>query len=199
MNPSLAIFLCALIGSGLAATTLEEDFKEFEALIPQEQIRDIALKYLATDPEFKAAVVYLKGPEFAALVKEVGEKEAVKEFEEYLIDAGIDIKAFLDYIHNLIAGAEPAFRFEQRSLKGFFEEVKKTLPIGKIISLYMDKMKNSPAFQQFFMRITAEDFHQLVEEVRALPEVQRLNGKLQELGIEIERYLNIIYAIFGWN
>lgn len=199
MNPSLAILLCALIGSSLAATTLEDDFKEFEALIPKEQIRQIARRYLATDPEFKAAIAYLKGPEFAALVKEVGEKEAVKEFEEYLMDAGIDIKAFLDYIHNLIAGAQPALRVEQRSLKGFFEEVKKTLPIGQIISLYMDKMKNSPAFQQFFLRISAEDFHQVVEEVRALPEVQRLNGKLQELGIEIERYLNIIYAIFGWN
>lgn len=194
----LTIFLFAVIGSSLAATTLEQDFQDFADLIPHEKIREIARRYLATDPEFKAAVQYLQGPEFAALIAEIREKQAVKEFKQYLIDAGVDIEAFLSYIHDLIVGAETKIQDESRSLKGFIDEVRKTLPIGKIIRLYMDKMKNSPAFQEFFAKISSKDFYQMVEEVRALPEVQRLHAELTELGIEIDRYLSIIYAILGW-
>lgn len=195
----LTVFLCAaFISATLAATTLEEDFQDFAALIPEDEIRDIARRYLATDPEFKAAVAYLQGPEFAELVREIRQKEAVKEFEEYFIEAGVDIVGFFEYIHNLIMGAETRLRGESRSLKGFLDEVKRTLPIGKLIRLFSDKMKNSPAFQAFFEKVSSEDSHQMVEEIKALPEVQRLNKKLKEMGIEVERYMKIIYAIFGW-
>lgn len=192
------IVLVALIGVSVTATTLEDDFKDFVALIPEKQIRDIATKYLATDPEFQAAVAYLQGEEFKALVNEIREKEAVKEFKQYLIEAGIDVDAVLEYLHNLITGAQPKIEAEPRSLKGFLEEVKKTLPVGKFIKLFMDKMKNSPAFKEFFAKVSSEETHQLVEEVRVLPEVQRLTAKLTEMGIEVEKYMKLIYAIFGW-
>lgn len=192
------IALFAFFTMTLAATTLEEDLKDFLALIPEKEIRDIAKKYLATDPEFQAAVAYLQGDEFAALVNEIREKEAVKEFKQYLTEAGIDVEAVLEYLHNLITGAQTTFKGEQRSLKGFLEEVKKTLPVGKLIKMFMDKMKKSPAFQEFFAKVSSEESHQLVEEVRALPEVQRLSARLTELGVDVERYLKIVYAIFGW-
>lgn len=196
MKVTIALF--ALIGASLAATTLEDDFKDFMALIPEKQIRDIATKYLATDPEFQAAVAYLQGEEFKALVNEIREKEAVKEFKQYLIDAGIDVEAVLKYLHDLITGAQPKIQAEPRSLKGFLNEVKKTLPVGKLIKLFMDKLKGSPAFKEFFAKLASEETHQLVEEVRILPEVQRLSARLTELGVEVERYLKLIYAIFGW-
>lgn len=194
----LLIAFGVLFGASFAATTLEEDFKDFLALIPETQIRDIAKKYLATDLEFQAAVTYLQGEEFSKLVKDVRKMEAVKEFEKYLMDAGIDIEAVLKYLHDLITDVQPTIEAQPRSLKGFLEEVKKTIPTGKMIKLLMDKMKNSSAFQEFFKKVSSEETHQLVEEVRALPEVKRLTTKLTELGIEVERYVKILYAIFGW-
>lgn len=196
MKIIFAIF--TLIGTGLTAATLEDDFKDFIALIPEKQIREIANKYMATDPEFQAAVVYLQGKEFSALVNEISEKKAVKEFKQYMIDAGIDVEAVLEYINSIIVGAQPTVKIEPRSLKGFLEEVKKTLPIGKFIKMFLDKMKSSPAFKDFYAKVSSEDSHQLVEEVRNLTEVQRLCARLTELGIEVEKYIKIVYVVFGW-
>lgn len=196
----LALVLFALLGSSLAAParTLQEDFEDFASLIPTAEIAEIARRYLATDPEFRGAIAYLKSREFAELAEQVESKEAVQEFRRYLVEAGIDVDAILDYIKDVLEGTETAYRSGGRSLKGFFEEVERALPVGKLMKMFMDKMKNSPSFQDFFKKVSSEEAHGLVEEVRALPEVRRLDERLTEMGFDVEGTWKIIYAIFGW-
>lgn len=194
----ILIVVIALIGVGCAAATVEEDFKDFIALIPAKQIKDIVVKYQATDVEFQTAIAYLKGTEFSSLVTTIHAKEPVKALEKYLFDAGINIDVLWKYIEDIFTNVRGEVKSQSGSLKEFLKEVKKAVPTAKIFKMFLDKMKNSPAFQDCFAKVSSEEAHQLVEEVRGVPEVQSLTAKLMEMDVEVERYIKIVYALFGW-
>lgn len=195
--------ICALLfGAALAAPssrTLESDLEEFVALIPVDELKAIAQKYLNTDAEFQEVIAYLQGDEWAALVAEVRANPTVQEFKEYLSNLGIDLEAIVEWIHNIIAGAKPEEVVAQRGLKDFVEEVKEALPTAELLALLVDKLQNSEDFQEFYATISSEKSHQLVEEVRAIPEVQRLAARLLDFGIDLTAVLDFIYELFGWN
>lgn len=196
----LFVICTLLFGAALAAPTrtLESDLKEFVDLIPVDEVKAIAQKYLNNDQEFQDAIAYLQGDEWAALVAEVRANPTVQELKEYLSNLGIDLEAIVDWIHNIIAGAKPQ-EVAQRGLKDFVEDIKEALPIADIVALFSDKLQNSEDFQDFYAKISSEKSHQLVEEVRAIPEVQRLAARLLELGIDLKPVLDFIYGLFGWN
>lgn len=197
---SIFVICTLLFGAALAAPTrtLESDLEEFVELIPVDELKTIAQKYLNTDKEFQDAIAYLQSDEWAALVAEVRANPTVQEFKEYLSDLGIDLEAIVEWIHNIIAGAKPEGVVGQRGLKEFVEEVKAALPVADLIKLFLDKLQTSKDFQEFYAKISSEKSHQLVEEVRAIPEVQRLAARLLELGIDLKKVLDVIYEIFGW-
>lgn len=199
-----AIFvLCTLLFSAALAApstrTLEDDFEDFYDLLPVDEMKTIAQKYLNSDVEFQAVITYLQGDEWAALVAEVGANPTVKEFKEYLNNAGVDIDAIIKWIHDLIAGAKPEGVVAQRGVKDFLEEIKETLPVADLAALLINKLQNSDDFKDFYATVSSEKSHGLVEEVRALPEVQRLAARLLEMGIDLKPVLDFIYELFGWN
>lgn len=193
---------CTLLLSGVLAApstrSLESDLQDFVNLIPTDELKSISQKYLNHDKEFQDAVKYLQSEEWAALVAEVGANPTVKEFKEYLTNLGIDIDAILKWIHEIIAGAKPEGVVAQRGLKDFLGEIEEALPVADLLRLFLDKMQNSEDFREFYSKISSEKSHQLVEEVRAIPEVQRLASRLLELGIDVQPVLDFIYEFFGW-
>jgi len=44
--------------------SLQDDLKEFMALVPTEKVLEITLDYLANDPEFNEAYAYVQSEEF---------------------------------------------------------------------------------------------------------------------------------------
>ncbi|KAH0819479.1 hypothetical protein GEV33_003312 [Tenebrio molitor] len=183
----------------ISGRSLLDDLLEFLALIPLEDIEAIVDDHLQTDGAFVAVVEYLQGPEWAELVDTVGAKPAVQDFIQYLNDAGIPVETILAWIDDVIRGAVPGTDpDEEGSLRPILDEVEGILPLTDLLALLNDKLQNSPDFQALYVEISSEDAHTLVEEVRALDEVQRLVQRLIDMGVMVEEALAVVYEFLGW-
>lgn len=191
----------ALFGAALAAPSarsLQDDLKEFLDLIPVATLKEITCSY-KNDPEVQLAVQYLRSEEFAGLVAAVREKQTWNDFKDYLNDAGIDVEAVIAFIHNLIANGVCDSAGSSRGLKDLLNELRAALPVDEIKALFSDKLQNSADFQEFFAKVSSDKSRELVEEVIALEEFQRVAAKLEELGFDLQKVKDFIYGLLGWN
>lgn len=190
-----------LFSATLAASvpkSLQDDFKDFLALISVAKLKEITCSF-KDDPEVQLVVNYLRSEEWAGLVGEVREKETWNEFKNYLNEAGVDIEAVIAYIHNLIVNGICEDAVSSKSLRDLLEELKAALPVDEIKALFYDKLTNSADFQDFYGKVSSEKSRQLVEEVIALEEFQRIAAKLEELGFDLKKVKEFIYGLLGWN
>ncbi|XP_071050738.1 uncharacterized protein [Onthophagus taurus] len=200
----LALVLFAVVALGSAYPTnrdLQGDLENIVATIPLSEIRAIARKYAENDAEFQEVVKYLQGPEWAELVQTVADHETWQRFKAYMSEAGVDIDGVIQYLHDLIAGAPipVAKKSEVRSVRDFVDEVLAILDLQAVLEALNDKLNNSPEFQEFFGKISSEDAHQMVEEIRAIPEVQRIAQRLREMGIDVDKVIDLVYGLLGWS
>lgn len=178
---------------------LQDDFKDFLALIPVDKLQEIACSY-KDDAEVQLAVQYLRSEEFAGLTAAVREKEAWNEFKNYLNNAGIDVEAVIGFIHNLIVNGVCSSSASTRGgLKDLLNDLKNALPIDAIKALFREKLENSADFQEFFAVVSSDKSRNLMEEVIALEEFQRVAAKLKELGFDLQKVKDFIYGLLGWN
>lgn len=198
----LLLVAFTLLGVALAAPaskSLQDDFKDFLALIPVEKLKEITCSY-KDDTEVQLAVQYLRSEEFAGLVAAVREKETWTEFKNYLNDAGIDVEAVIGFVHILIVnGVCDSVASSRGGLKDLLNELKNAIPIDEVKALFQDKLQNSADFQGFFVKASSDKSRELVEEVIALDELQRVAAKLEELGFDLQKVKDFIYGLLGWN
>ncbi|XP_065161444.1 protein G12 [Atheta coriaria] len=203
MKSFVAIFaLVAALGMASAAPTrdLQSDLHEFVELIPIAEMREVAKRYIATDAEVQRALKYLQGPEWAELVQIVHDHPTWQEFKAFLLEAGINIDDIIAMIHDIISGAgKSANVHSTRGMREFIDELKALVPTDKLIALLGDKLSNSADFQEFWVKISGDKAHKMFDEIRALPEVQRVADVLREMGIDVDKVLDVIYTLFGWN
>lgn len=195
------LVLLALFGGVLAAPaarSLQDDFKEFLALIPVDQLKEITCNY-KDDSEVQLAVQYLRSEEFAGLAEAVREKGTWVEFKDYLSDAGIDVEAVVGFVHDIIVNGVCKSSASSRGLKNLLDELKAALPIDAIKALFQEKLENSVDFQEFYGTVSSAKSRELVEEVIALEEFQRVAAKLGELGFDLQKVKDFIYGLLGWN
>lgn len=196
------IVFIGLFSATLAASTapksLQDDLLEFLALVPVSELKEIACRY-KDDPEVKLVVEYLRSDEWAGLVAEIRDKETWKAFKDYLNNAGIDIEAVIGFIHSIITNGFCDKTSSSKSLRDLLDELLSALPTEKIKALFYDKLENSPDFQEFFAKISSDKSRELVEEVIALEEFQRIAAKLTELGFDLKKLKDFIYGLLGWN
>jgi hypothetical protein len=179
--------------------TLADDLQEFIDLLPLDDILAIADEHLQTDGAFVAVVLYLQGPEWTELVETVGAMPAVQDFIQFLNDAGLPVDDILAWIDDLIKNAVPGTDAdEEGSLRPILDEVEAILPIDDLLALVNDKLQNSPDFQALYVEVSSEKAHTLVEEVRALDEVQTLAQRLISMGVKVEEALAWVYDFLGW-
>ncbi|EEZ99678.2 hypothetical protein TcasGA2_TC002435 [Tribolium castaneum] len=185
--------------TGKSVESLIDDFADFIKLLPVDDIKAIADKHLANDGTFAAVIIYLQGDEWAALVETIKNKPEVQDFVKYLTDAGLPVDEIVAWIHNLIANAVPGVEPDENgSLRPLLDEIEAILPVADLIALLNDKLQNSPDFQAFYVRISSENAHALVEEIRAIDEVQRLAQRLRDFGVKVDEVLAIVYDFLGW-
>lgn len=195
------LVFCLLVGVGLAAPprTLGEDLLEFLELIPLGELRDIVCKY-KDDEEVQYIVNYLRGEEWAALVEEVGNNPIWISFKEYLKEAQIDVDLIIAIIHALIQEGicEDTDVVSNRSFRELLDEVLAALPREEIRELFYDKLENSCYFQVFYRKISSDRARELVEEVLAIEEVQKILAKLEEFGVDLQKLKEFIWNLLGW-
>jgi hypothetical protein len=175
--------------------TLDDDLQEFIDLLPLEDIETIVNDHLQTDAAFFAAVLYLRWTE---LVDTISAKPAVQKLIQYLNDAGLPVDDILAWIDNLMKDSVCGCLTEAASLRPLLDEVEAILPRDDLLRLVIDKFQNSPDFQALYVEVSSEEAHILVDEVRALDEVQRLAQRLVDMGVMVEEALAVVYEFLGW-
>lgn len=195
------LVLFAIIGLTVAAPTrsLETDLQEIAALIPIEDIKAIVVDYNGKDADVQRIVAYLQSDKWAELVATVAANPQYKELKQVLIDAGLPIDAIVQRIHDFIASLKPANGKQTRTLRDMVDEIEAIIPMADLIAVLNDKLQNSQDFIDFYLKCAAPETKALVEEVHALPEVQRLEEELKGYGMDLDAALSAIYDFFGWD
>ncbi|XP_022907400.2 protein G12-like [Onthophagus taurus] len=199
----LILVLFAVVAAISAIPTanrdLQSDLEYIVSTIPLSEIRAIARRYAETDAEFQDVVRYLQGPEWASLVDAVAQHETWQKFKAFMANAGVDIDGVIQYLHDLIAGVILPKNTNQRSVRDFVDEVLAIVDLQAIIAALNDKLNNSPDFQEFFGKISSHEAYLMVEDIRAMDEVQRIAGRLREMGIDVDKVVDLVYGLLGWN
>lgn len=180
--------------------TLGDDLWDFLEILPFWELRDIICKY-RDDEEVRYVIDYLRSEEWAELVEEVSQNPKWISFKDYLNEAGIDIELIITIIHNLINNTnlcedEPVA--SGRSFREFLDEVLEALPREELKELFYEKLENSCYFQVFYRKISSDGARELVEEVLALEEVQRILAKLEEFGVDLQKLKDWLWNLLGW-
>lgn len=196
------VVFCLVLGVGLAAPparSLGEDFAELLELIPVQELADTVCKY-RDDEEVAYVIAYLRGEEWAELVAEVAQNPIWIGFKDYLNEAGINIELIIALIHELITSGfcDDTALASNRSFRELLDELLEVLPTEEIREWYYDKKENSCYFQVFYRRISSDRAHELVDEVLALEEVQKILAKLAEFGVDLEKVKDFIWNLLGW-
>ncbi|XP_063232323.1 protein G12-like [Bacillus rossius redtenbacheri] len=201
----VAVFAVAYGDANCTSSTkpnLEDDIKAITKLIPVSKIKAIALKYIANDAEVQAVVKYMKGSEFAALVKAVNDEKLVKDLYTFLCSNGVDIYKDVNTVNKLLELPEvqPQGRVlpAARTFRGFLDEVEAELPLGDMKKVFEQKKATSAVFKAFFDKISGSEFRAMVDKFWALKTVQDIKTKLEALGADVDKAVKLLKNLLGW-
>ncbi|KAI4471242.1 hypothetical protein MML48_1g14591 [Holotrichia oblita] len=196
-------FFASLICFTASAPTVEEsgianDIADFLEIVPIEKIKKIAIQHLHDDPEFQAAIQYIKSPEFVGMMAELQSQPEIIELKNFLRDAGIDLDKYGGVFCGFLREVNVTTDHKEKSLKKFVDDVRDIMPMAKLIQTFDLKMNTSPAFKEFYNKITSEEAHKLISKVRALPIFKKIVAEIKKMDVDLDRIFKIAYAVFGW-
>uniref|UniRef100_UPI00035AC992 Green fluorescent protein n=1 Tax=Blattella germanica TaxID=6973 RepID=UPI00035AC992 len=185
-----------------AARNLQDDLQDFLALIPVDQIIAIATDYLANDAEVQAAVAYLQSDEFETIVVALDALPELQNFLNFLEANGLNAIDFLNGIHDLlgiphipVSGRKYHIR-RGVGITGLIDDVLAILPIEDLKALFNEKLETSPDFLALYNAIRSPEFQSIVQTLNAMPEYQNLLQKLREKGVDVDKIIELIRALF---
>ncbi|KAG8238471.1 hypothetical protein J437_LFUL016928 [Ladona fulva] len=182
--------------------SLGDLLNELLSMIPVDKIIEIVTNYIENDPEVQEAVAFLKSDEFKSLVEKIQSMPQYMEYLEYLYNAGIDIYTYINYIHGLL-GLPPvhrpgSFHHSTRSLMGMIQDILNVLPIEEMKKFYHEKVENDPDFQALLEKLKSDEFKNIVESIRNMPEYMDMMDRLRSHGIDVDAIRKKINDFFGW-
>nr|XP_022920938.1 protein G12-like [Onthophagus taurus] len=202
MKLALLFFVVIATTSAILCSDLKQDLQDILATIPLLEIKAIAREHAESDSEFQEVVNYMQGPEWNSIIDTVGANPSWQKFKVYMDNAGVDIDGIIQYFRDLVADVEISKCSDDvtaRTLREFLDDIHKILDVSQTLTVFNDKLNNSPDFQEFFEIISSEEAYNMAEEIRALEEVQRVAERLTEMGIDIDKVIDLIYELLGWN
>ncbi|XP_071053646.1 protein G12-like [Onthophagus taurus] len=180
---------------------LQHDLEDIVATIPSSEIRAIFQKYAENNAEFQEIVKYLRAPEWSILVDSVANSPKWQAFKIYMDSVGVDIDIIIQYLLDLVASVDASKNFNNvnmRSVREFMDEVLQTLDLPTTVAILNEKLITSPDFKDFLEKIASGETHAMVEEIRLMDEVQRIIGSLRQMGINVDKVINLTYSLLGW-
>ncbi|XP_053687122.1 protein G12-like [Sabethes cyaneus] len=201
---SFALVASVALSQPQTSRTLQEDFDDFVALLPFEDIVAVAMRYFLTDKEVQAAVQYITGPEFAAVWDQVFALKEVLDILDYLEEAGVRAYDAVNELADLIGvkPVKPSLMIRQavsiRGLNDLIEEVLALLPKEELLALFEQKMETSAEFKAFFEKLQSTEFQSLVDFANNSSELQSLFDKLREHGVDVDQFFELVKGFFGW-
>nr|XP_022916227.1 uncharacterized protein LOC111426101 [Onthophagus taurus] len=180
------------------STTITEDLNDIMEVIPIEKIKRIALEHLHNDLEFQAAVQYMKGPEWSALMKELNDQPQFQKLYTFLKDTGLNLEKVENLLCGFMKDVNVSTNHTVKSFKKFVEDVRKVIPLASVIEVVDNKLRTSQAFNDFYGKISGTECFELIQEVRKLPIYKQVVDGLKSMDIDIEAMLRLVSAIFNW-
>ncbi|EZA60592.1 uncharacterized protein LOC105288125 [Ooceraea biroi] len=219
MRSTLALFaVLAIIGLGQAHGSLiqelpgegplHDDIVDILKLVPTKKITKIALEYLAKDPEVQAAFRYLTT---TTIIKDfLIDFEAIPEvinLLNYLQREGVDIYTVLNSVNKIfdieeivpppVPYAYIAVMKKTGGLKGLFKDIMKQFKYDDYITIYVKKMKTSPAFVGFIDQLKSDNFQQVVNKVFEIKSFQTILNGLKNSGVNLRIVADIMFIVLG--
>ncbi|GAB0091782.1 hypothetical protein DMENIID0001_066630 [Sergentomyia squamirostris] len=211
MKLIVAFALVTVCVSSLAADTaaprdLKEDFEEFVALIPFNKINDVVIKYIILDGEFRSFVKYLQSGEFGKVWDQIFSHHLMKDLLRYLDSKDVDAVGLINQLADLIGQPHvnpdvEGVLVETKILggvKAIFEEIIALINIDQMEALILDKLANSPAFQELYNKISSIDYAEIDEFLENSAEIQDFLQRLRKYGITVDDFIYAIKEFFGW-
>ncbi|XP_055545049.1 protein G12-like [Wyeomyia smithii] len=205
MKSTLALIALVAISSVSAVPAprgLKEDFEDFLALVPVDELSKLALDYYLHDKEVQDAFAYLQGEEFSAVWDQLFAVNEVRDLLKYLEDAGLPVYDALNFVADFFGlnHVKPMVRtirsLRTGGLSGFLDEAFVLLPTDKLKALFEEKLQTSPEFKALFDKLQHTDFQKLVDFYNNSKEVQSLFQKLR--GIDVDKFVDLVAGFFGW-
>ncbi|XP_053692110.1 protein G12-like [Sabethes cyaneus] len=207
MKPTLLLVaLVAIITCASAVPAprgLLEDFEDFVALVPVDDLAKLAFNYYQNDKDVQDFFVYLQGKEFSTVWDQFFALHEVKDLLHYLNDAGVPVYEGLNFVAdflglNHVKPVRVVRSLRTGGLSGFVNEALELFPKDKFEALFEEKLKTSPEFKALFEKLQRFDFHKLEEFYNNSKEVQSLFEKLREYGVDVDKFVKLVADFFGW-
>ncbi|XP_032683767.1 protein G12 [Odontomachus brunneus] len=211
----IALALLALVATATSANVhvhspgvqdLTEDFRDFLALIPQDKLIALAIKYMSEDKDFQGMIAYFQSEEFRGLVKNVEDMPKVLELIFKVHSMGVDIYTYINKMNDMLhlPHIEPPTKAqfyakdcENNGIRKFLDEAEALIPFDKMKALYDEKMKNSESWKKLINELKSDEFQQIVNDVFKLQAVKDLVNKAKEQCIDVARIIQVIEEMLG--
>nr|ABV44704.1 PpMVP1 [Phlebotomus papatasi] len=182
-------------------TGLQQDFEDFLALVPVDDLVKLGVDYLMNDKEFQATFAYLQGTEFAKVWEKFFKVKEVKEVLKFVEDAGLDVFAFLNEFGHFfnLPPVNPIHSRRGTGLTGFVNDALALLPKDKLVALFEEKLQTSPEFKALYEKLTSAEFNTLAQNFLNSKEVQGYFQTLKEHGVDVVKVFQLVKEFFGWH
>ncbi|PSN29414.1 hypothetical protein C0J52_28022, partial [Blattella germanica] len=153
--------------------------------------------------EVQAAVAYLQSDEFETIVVTLDALPELQNFLNFLEANGLNAIDFLNGIHDLLGIPHIPVSGRRHHLRrgvgitGLIDDVLAILPIDDLKALFNEKLETSPDFLSLYNAIKSPEFQSIVQTLNAMPEYQNLLEKLREKGVDVDKIIELIRALFG--
>lgn len=181
---------------------IELAMKEIMDLVPKEKIMKIAEEHMETDPDFRAAVAYMKSPQWTNLIDTIRTKPQWVEFREYVRNVmGFDVEIFSkctrEFLRNIPETAAPITN-AKRGFRFFMADVEKVIPVNKIIEVFYKRIVNTGRFKEATQKMSSDEFKTILTNLFAVPEFQQVACILQDMDINVREMFAMLQAFLGW-
>ncbi|XP_049774591.1 uncharacterized protein LOC126162248 isoform X14 [Schistocerca cancellata] len=179
---------------------------EILAILPLDELQALFYEKLETSPDFKELYDRIRSPEFQSIVETLNSLPEYQELLQKLRDAGIDVDAFIDLIRGLFglpSSSSNKIRFHvtakkaNRNLQDDLNDFLALIPIDEIVNIVLNHLANDPEVQAVVEYVLSDDFKSIVLAIDALPEYIDFLNYLQESGLDVYKYVNILHDFLG--
>lgn len=205
----ISIAMCILLSgsvysnpsSNSTEAPIQFEFAQLFSLLPVDDLKAIAKSHATNDTGFRAAIKYLQSSEWSNLLSSIKQKPEWKSFQTYLNNSGINIESAIKYVIKFLNDTEiqgNVSKTDAKNLKPFLIDIQQALPTNKIIAFINQKFILNSGYKALYEKLANEEFHKIVDNMAALPEVQRLVKTLMEMGLNLNELFSFAYTLLGW-
>jgi len=195
---------------GNEAVDLKGLFDHFTPLIDLSKLAKYFLTKAITDPEVREVSKYLRSEKAKAIISHLMKEPEYAKLLQWFYDNGMtrvyeDLKrvhAYFGWDFNATAPAKTEVVVDAkfaRTVQRLLTEATNVLPVSALATAVQERyQEEDPAAVALLQRFREPGLAEAWRRLKAVPEIQELGKALVEAGTEVEIFVVIVEAFFGW-